>query len=123
MVNPHHQEDGDKNNPSPISRLGAGGPTRSWGPTVSGGHSVSTSGSVGSPSSRSEAAVATPASESTFNRLNNLDIQGDDAGSQGAAGLVFFHSLLFLLELGECLVILQMGFLFWTLICCNCKAF
>ncbi|KAM7526156.1 hypothetical protein LguiA_016058 [Lonicera macranthoides] len=87
MVNPHHQEDGDKNNPSPISRLGAGGPTRSWGPTVSGGHSVSTSGSVGSPSSRSEAAVATPAaSESTFNRLNNLDIQGDDAGSQGAAG-------------------------------------
>lgn len=84
-----NKEDGLKN-PSTTSRGGNGGgggagATRSWGTTVS-GQSVSTSGSVGSPSSRSEAAIATPASESTFMRLNNLDIQGDDAGSQGAAG-------------------------------------
>ncbi|KAL3819700.1 hypothetical protein ACJIZ3_005605 [Penstemon smallii] len=79
--NNSNQEDGDKN-PSTISK---GASTRSWGTTIS-GQSVSTSGSVGSPSSRSEAAVATPVSESTFARLNNLDIQGDDAGSQGAAG-------------------------------------
>ncbi|KAG8372119.1 hypothetical protein BUALT_Bualt12G0033300 [Buddleja alternifolia] len=50
------------------------------------GQSMSTSGSVGSPSSRSETAMATPASDSTFVQLNNLDIQGDDAGSQGPAG-------------------------------------
>lgn len=83
-----NKEDGE--NPS-TSRGGNGGggggagTTRSWGTTVS-GQSVSTSGSVGSPSSRSEAAMATPASETTFLRLTNLDIQGDDAGSQGAAG-------------------------------------
>ncbi|KAA8533413.1 hypothetical protein F0562_031153 [Nyssa sinensis] len=77
----NQQEDGDKN-PSAFSR---GGATRSWGTTVS-GQSVSTSGSVGSPSSRSEAAMATPASENTFLRLNHLDIHGDDAGSQGAVG-------------------------------------
>uniref|UniRef100_A0A5B7AXU7 Putative transcription factor-like protein DPB n=1 Tax=Davidia involucrata TaxID=16924 RepID=A0A5B7AXU7_DAVIN len=77
----NQQEDGDKN-PSAISR---GGATRSWGTTVS-GQSVSTSGSVGSPSSRSEAAMATPASENTFLRLNHLDIHVDDAGSQGAVG-------------------------------------
>ena len=53
------------------------------GTTVS-GQSVSMSGSVGSPSSRSEQTMATPASENTFIRLNNLDIHGDDAGSQGA---------------------------------------
>ncbi|KAL3533546.1 hypothetical protein ACH5RR_007067 [Cinchona calisaya] len=82
MVN--NQEDGERNNPSTWSR-GRGGATRSWGTTVS-GQSVSTSGSVGSPSSRSEAAMATPATESTFLRLNNLDIQGDDGGSQGAVG-------------------------------------
>ncbi|GER25782.1 transcription factor DP [Striga asiatica] len=76
-----NQEDGDKN-PSTISR---GGATRSWGPTIS-GQSLSTSGSVGSPSSRSEAAMPTPASDSTFVRLNNLDIQGDDAGSQEPTG-------------------------------------
>ncbi|CAN4118394.1 unnamed protein product [Withania somnifera] len=62
-----------------------GGGTRSWGTTVS-GQSVSTSSSIGSPSSRSEAAMATPASDSTFLRLNNLDIHADDAGSQGTAG-------------------------------------
>ncbi|CAI9099614.1 OLC1v1036464C2 [Oldenlandia corymbosa var. corymbosa] len=95
MVNT--QEDGERN-PSTVSRGGnggGGGATRSWGTTVS-GQSVSTSGSIGSPSSRSEAAMPTPASESTFIRLNNLDIQGDEAeaeaeveaeaGSQGAAG-------------------------------------
>ncbi|KAF8721266.1 hypothetical protein HU200_023193 [Digitaria exilis] len=72
-------------------------------PPVSGGaaHSASTSGgSAGSPSSRSDhhapdgagkgaahgAAVAasTPASENTFLRLNNLDINGDDAPSSQA---------------------------------------
>ena len=60
--------------------------------TVS-GQSVSMSGSVGSPSSRSEQTMATPASDNTFLRLNHLDIHGDDAGSQGAVGSVFlFHS-------------------------------
>ncbi|KAL0286106.1 UNVERIFIED_CONTAM: Transcription factor-like protein DPB [Sesamum calycinum] len=86
--NNSHQADRDKN-PSTISKSGGsgggGGATRSWGTTVS-GQSMSTSGSVGSPSSRSEAAMAATASDSTFLRLNNLDIHGDDAGSQGTAG-------------------------------------
>ncbi|KAK8649460.1 hypothetical protein V6N13_130189 [Hibiscus sabdariffa] len=73
----HNYQDGDKN---PTKRCAS----RSWGTTVS-GQSVSTSGSVGSPSSRTELAMATPATENnTFLRLNHLDIQGDDAGSQGA---------------------------------------
>ncbi|KAK2974711.1 hypothetical protein RJ640_007138 [Escallonia rubra] len=77
-----NHEDGDKNPPA-VSK--GGGATRSWGTTVS-GQSVSTSGSVGSPSSRSEVAVATPASDSTFLRLNHVEAQADDdAGSQGAA--------------------------------------
>lgn len=80
--NHNHHEDGfgkSNNNPS----------TRSWGTAIS-GQSVSTSGSMGSPSSRSEqtATVATSASDSTFIRLNNLEIQGDEAGSQGASGYV-----------------------------------
>lgn len=86
--NSSNQEDGKKN-PSTISRGGGGGgnggATRSWGTTVS-GQSMSTSGSVGSPSSRSEAAMATTASDSALLQMNNLDIQGDDAGSQGTAG-------------------------------------
>lgn len=53
------------------------------GATIS-GQSMSTSRSVGSPSSRSEQTMATPASDATFLRLNHLDIHGDDAGSQGA---------------------------------------
>ena len=53
------------------------------GTTIS-GQSLSTSRSVGSPSSRSEQTMATPASDNTFLRLNHLDIHGDDAGSQGA---------------------------------------
>ncbi|XP_020208752.1 transcription factor-like protein DPB isoform X2 [Cajanus cajan] len=53
------------------------------GTTIS-GQSMSTSRSVGSPSSRSEQTMATPASDNTFLRLNHLDIHGDDAGSQGA---------------------------------------
>lgn len=76
----HQREDGEKNQKS-ISR---GGATRSWGTAIS-GQSVSTSGSVGSPSSRSEAAAAAPASESTFLRLNHLDIH-DEAGSPSAVG-------------------------------------
>lgn len=72
-------EDGEKN-----PNLG------SWGTAIS-GQSVSTSGSVGSPSSRSEQALPTSASENAFVRLNHLDIHGDDAGSQGAVGLVFYH--------------------------------
>ncbi|XP_047950252.1 transcription factor-like protein DPB isoform X1 [Salvia hispanica] len=81
------QEDGNKNS-STVSKGsgGLGGATRSWGTTVSGGQSKSTSGSVGSPSSRSEAAMATTVSDSAIMRMNNLDIQGDDAGSQGTAG-------------------------------------
>ncbi|XVE76131.1 hypothetical protein DITRI_Ditri12bG0148700 [Diplodiscus trichospermus] len=78
IQNHNHQEDGERN---PTK----GGASRSWGTTVS-GQSVSTSGSFGSPSSRSEQAMATPASENTFLRLNHLDIHGDDAGSQGAIG-------------------------------------
>ncbi|XAR64514.1 hypothetical protein NMG60_11024890 [Bertholletia excelsa] len=83
----NREDEGDKNLPAAaVSRGGGGGgTTRSWGTTVS-GQSLSTSGSVGSPSSRSEAAMATPASENTFLRLNHLDIHADDAGSQGAAG-------------------------------------
>ncbi|XP_008455659.1 transcription factor-like protein DPB isoform X1 [Cucumis melo] len=53
------------------------------GATTISGQSVSMSGSVGSPSSRSEQTMATPASDNTFLRLNNLDIHGDEAGSQG----------------------------------------
>jgi len=53
------------------------------GTTLS-GQSMSTSRSVGSPSSRSEQTMATPASDNTFLRLNNLDIHGDEAGSHGA---------------------------------------
>lgn len=80
--NSSNQEDGDKN-PPVVSR--GGGATKSWGITVS-GQSMSTSGSIGSPSSRSEVAVATTANDGTFGRLSNLDNQGDDAGSQGTAG-------------------------------------
>ncbi|CAB83299.1 transcription factor-like protein [Arabidopsis thaliana] len=74
----HHESNNNNNNPS----------TRSWGTAVS-GQSVSTSGSMGSPSSRSEQTitVVTSTSDTTFQRLNNLDIQGDDAGSQGASGV------------------------------------
>ncbi|KAL2480764.1 Transcription factor-like protein DPB [Abeliophyllum distichum] len=72
----NNKQDGHKK-PSANSKGGGGGAT-----TFS-GQSISTSGSVGSPSSRSEAAMATPASDSTFLRLNNLDIQGDDDRSQG----------------------------------------
>lgn len=86
MVN--HSNDGNpqggKKSPLTLSR-GGGGATRSLGTTVS-GQSISTSGSVGSPSSRSEAAAATPASDNQFSRLNNLDVQGDEAGSQELAG-------------------------------------
>ncbi|PHU06150.1 Transcription factor-like protein DPB [Capsicum chinense] len=78
-------EDGGKNVGGNGRGGSGGGGTRSWGTTVS-GQSVSTSSSIGSPSSRSEAAIATPASDSTFLRLNNLDIHADDAGSQGTAG-------------------------------------
>lgn len=81
---------GEDKNPSPNSAKGrggdgGGGATRSWGTTVS-GQSMSTSGSVGSPSSRNEVAMATPASDRTLSRLNNTDSQGDEAGSQGPAG-------------------------------------
>ncbi|XP_039022306.1 transcription factor-like protein DPB isoform X2 [Hibiscus syriacus] len=76
IQNNNYQEHGDND---PTKR----GASRSWGTTVS-GQSVSTSGSVGSPSNRSELAMATPASESTFLRLNHLDLHGDDAGSQGS---------------------------------------
>lgn len=81
MVN--HKEDGEKN-PTSVSRRG---PTRSKGTTVS-AQSVSTSGSVGSPASRSEAAVATPSGGNTLVKLNqmDMDIQGEDAVSQGDVG-------------------------------------
>uniref|UniRef100_A0A7N0TGC3 Transcription factor-like protein DPB n=1 Tax=Kalanchoe fedtschenkoi TaxID=63787 RepID=A0A7N0TGC3_KALFE len=72
-------ENGDRN---PATGSRGGGVTRSWGTTVSGGQSVSTSGSVGSPT-RSEQAATTPVSESTFVRLNHLDIHADDAEARG----------------------------------------
>lgn len=78
----------DDKNPSTVTKGGGGGggaTTRSWGTTIS-GQSMSTSGSVGSPSGRSEAAMAATVSDSTFLRLDNLDIHADDAGSQGTAG-------------------------------------
>ncbi|KAM2731037.1 hypothetical protein EV1_002214 [Malus domestica] len=53
---------------------------------MAGGQSVSMSGSVGSPSSRSEQTMATPAGDNSFLRLNHPDVHGDDAGSQGAVG-------------------------------------
>ncbi|XP_051138816.1 transcription factor-like protein DPB [Andrographis paniculata] len=91
--NSSNLEDGEKN-PSTNSITkgggrgggGGGGVTRSWGTTLS-GQSMSTSGSVGSPSSRNEVAMATPASDKTFVRSsNNPDSHGDEAGSQGPAG-------------------------------------
>ncbi|KAL9243109.1 hypothetical protein vseg_017037 [Gypsophila vaccaria] len=74
MVTGNSQDDEDKK-PKGI--------TRSWGTAVS-GQSISTSGSGGSPSSRSEAGMATPARDSTVLRLSHLEIQGDDSASQGA---------------------------------------
>ncbi|URD98523.1 hypothetical protein MUK42_30230 [Musa troglodytarum] len=54
-------------------------------PAFSGGHSASTSGSAGSPSSRSDPVARTPASENTLVRLNHLDIQGEDEGTPEGA--------------------------------------
>ncbi|XP_025798098.1 transcription factor-like protein DPB isoform X2 [Panicum hallii] len=93
-------EGGAQRPPPPVGARAALGT-----PPVSAGaaYSASTSGgSAGSPSSRSEqhapdgggkgaapgaaaaASASTPASESTFLRLNNLDINGDDAPSSQA---------------------------------------
>ncbi|KAJ9184330.1 hypothetical protein P3X46_004064 [Hevea brasiliensis] len=80
-----HRDDGDKNHRRPAATVSRAGTTRSWGTTTVSGQSVSTSGSVGSPSSRSDQAMATPASDSTFLRLNHLDIHTDDAATQDAA--------------------------------------
>ncbi|KAG5377455.1 hypothetical protein IGI04_042051 [Brassica rapa subsp. trilocularis] len=58
--------------------------------TVVSAQSVSTSESMGSPSSRSEqttTVATTSATDSAFIQLNNLDIQGDDAASQGPSGV------------------------------------
>lgn len=59
-----------------------GGTSKSWG-TNGSGKSMSNSGSVESPTARSEAVVTTPPSDKTFIRLNHLDNHADDAGSQG----------------------------------------
>lgn len=75
-----NQEDGQKD-PS----RGGGGASRSWG-TAASGQSVSTSGSIGSPSSRSEAAMATPANGKTLSLLTTIDIHADDAGSRSVSG-------------------------------------
>lgn len=70
----------------PKVRGGAGGGLFSLGaPAFSGGHSASTSGSSGSPSSRSEIMAMTPASENTLVSLNHLDIHGDIAGTPKGA--------------------------------------
>lgn len=73
-------EGGKKNLPALSKGVRGGG-----GATVS-GQSMSSSGSAGSPSGRSEAAVATPVSVSQVSRLNSIDVRGDDAGSQEPAG-------------------------------------
>jgi len=86
-----HLEDGDRHPSSAATRGGGGATTGSW---VS-GQSMSTSGSVGSPSSRSEHVMATPASDNTFLRLNHLDIHADDAATQDAAASVFFFFFFF----------------------------
>lgn len=64
------------------NREGGGGTSKSWG-TNGSGKSMSNSGSVESPTARSEAVVTTPPSDKTFIRLNHLDNHADDAGSQG----------------------------------------
>jgi transcription factor Dp-1 len=88
----------------PHAPSGAGTPLGGTPPPSSGAHSASTSGgSAGSPYSRSDqhgpstaagtgpppaaaaATASTPASDgTTFLRLNNLDIKGDDAPSSQA---------------------------------------
>lgn len=65
-----------------ISGSNREGGSKSWGTNVS-GQSVSTSGSVGSPTTRSEAVVTTPPTDKSFLRLNHLDIHGDHVVSQG----------------------------------------
>ncbi|XP_051149621.1 transcription factor-like protein DPB [Andrographis paniculata] len=82
--NSSNQESCDMNQ-SIMFMGGGGGATRSWGITVS-GQSLSTSGSVGSPSSRSEAAMATAATDGALGLMSCHDSQGDDARSQGTAG-------------------------------------
>ncbi|CAI0407696.1 unnamed protein product [Linum tenue] len=77
-----HQEEGDKTLSAATPAAGGGGGAVA---SRAGGQSVSTSGSVGSPSSRSEQAIATPASDNTYLRLNHLDIHADDAATQDAA--------------------------------------
>ncbi|XP_038982695.1 transcription factor-like protein DPB [Phoenix dactylifera] len=83
MVAGNRQNDDGKKTAASLPKPPGGGSRSSWATSAfSGGQSASTSGSVGSPSSRSEpAAATTPVSESTFVRLNHLDIHGDDAGS------------------------------------------
>lgn len=81
-----------------VGTAATSGARASWGTppiSASGAHSASTSGSAGSPpeptQSAAPAAAMTPASESTFVRLNNLDIHTDEAAasSQAAARLPF----------------------------------
>ncbi|KAJ8899844.1 hypothetical protein K2173_019547 [Erythroxylum novogranatense] len=70
----HPDDGGDRNRPGSRGSAAVVA-TRSWGNTTVSGQSVSTSGSIGSPN-------ATPASDSTFPRLNHAD----DATTQDAAG-------------------------------------
>ncbi|WOH06104.1 hypothetical protein DCAR_0625527 [Daucus carota subsp. sativus] len=64
-----------------ISGSNREGASKSWG-TNGSGQSVSTSGSVGSPTTRSEAVVNTPPSDKTLIRLNHIDAHADDVASQ-----------------------------------------
>lgn len=70
--------------PKPHVR-GGGGLFSLGTPAFSSCQSASTSGSAGSPSSRSEIVATTPASENTLVRLNHLDIHGDDEGTPEGA--------------------------------------
>lgn len=83
-----NSEEGDRIPTTNSTAKDGGGVTRSWSTTIS-GQSMSNSGSMGSPSSRNEVVVGTPASVRTSVQLDNLEIQGDEVGSQGPAGLVF----------------------------------
>ena len=44
---------------------------------------------IGSPSSRSEHAMATPTSDNTFLRFNHFDIHADDVATQDTDGSIF----------------------------------
>lgn len=71
-------ENGDKK--AEYSMMLANGSSMTTAP-FSAGQSPSSSGSRGSPSSRSGTATTNPVGDNKFTRLIHLDMQGDDAAS------------------------------------------